>query len=99
MAIAALKEGEISEPIESVDNEGRGNLVYKIIRVDKILPSHPASFEEDYDLMQNAAKEKLSKQAIDSFLEERIKSTYITIDPIFGDCEFEHKGLIGKVLR
>ena len=44
-AIKNLKEGEISEPVESKDNEGRdGNTVYKIIRVDKIIPAHPASF-------------------------------------------------------
>ena len=48
-AIKDLKEGEISEPVESKDNEGRdGNTVYKIIRVDKIIPAHTASFDNDY---------------------------------------------------
>ena len=98
-AIAGLAEGEISEPVESVDNEGRGNLVYKIIKVDKIIPAHPANFDEDYDLMQNAAREKLAKEAIDNFIDERINTTYITIDPLFGDCDFAHKGLIDKVLK
>ena len=38
-AIKDLKEGEISEPVQSTDNEGRnGNTVYKIIKVDKIIP-------------------------------------------------------------
>ena len=99
MAIANLKEGEISEPIESQDNEGRGNLVYKIIQVDKILPAHPATFDDDYDLMQNAAKEKLSREAIDEFIEKKIESTYITIDPLFADCDFDHKGLAEKVVK
>ena len=36
-AIKNLKEGEISDPVESLDNEGRnGNTVYKIIKVDRI---------------------------------------------------------------
>lgn len=99
VAIANLKEGEISEPIESQDNEGRGNLVYKIIRVDKILPAHPATFDDDYDLMQNAAKEKLSREAIDKFIENKIESTYITLDPLFADCDFDHKGLAEKVVK
>ena len=99
VAIANLKEGEISEPIESQDNEGRGNLVYKIIRVDKILPAHPATFDDDYDLMQNAAKEKLSREAIDKFIENKIESTYITLDPLFADCDFNHKGLAEKVVK
>lgn len=98
-AISGLKEGDISEPVESVDNEGRGNLVYKIIRVDKIIPSHAASFDEDYDLMQNAAKEKLSQEAIDKFLSEKIKTTYITIDPLFKDCDFSQEGLSDKIVE
>ena len=58
-AIKNLKEGEISEPVESKDNEGRdGNTVYKIIRVDKIIPAHPASFENDYSTMLEEAKMK-----------------------------------------
>ena len=99
VAIANLKEGEISEPIESQDNEGRGNLVYKIIRVDKILPAHPATFDDDYDLMQNAAKEKLSREAIDKFIENKIESTYIILDPLFADCDFNHTGLAEKVVK
>lgn len=98
-AISGLKEGDISEPVESVDNEGRGNLVYKIIRVDKIIPSHAASFDEDYDLMQNAAREKLSQEAIDKFLAEKIKTTYITIDPLFKDCSFSQGGLSDKIVE
>lgn len=99
-AVAGLEEGQISEPVASRDNEGRdGNLVYKIVKVDKIIPSHPASFSEDYDLMLNAARNKLSMEAIDKFLNEKISTTYITIDPIFADCEFEHKGLSEKILK
>ena len=69
------------------------------MRVDKIIPSHPASFSEDYDLMLNAAKNKLSMEAIDKFLNEKIATTYITIDPIFADCEFDHKGLEAKIKK
>ena len=99
-AISGLSEGEISEPVESLDNEGRsGQLVYKIIRVDKIIPSHPASFSEDYSLMLGAAKNKLSMEAIEKFLDEKISTTYITIDPIFADCEFGHAGLSEKIRK
>ena len=99
-AISSLPEGGISEPVESLDNEGRsGQLVYKIIRVDRIIPSHPASFSEDYSLMLNAAKNKLSMEAIEKFLDEKISTTYITIDPIFADCEFDHAGLSEKIRK
>ena len=99
-AIKNLKEGEISEPVESLDNEGRdGNLVYKIIRVDKILPSHTASFANDYDLMLQHARAELQNKAINDFIEEKIKTTYIIIDPLYKDCVFEKEGWAEKIRK
>ena len=99
-AIKNLKEGEISEPVESLDNEGRdGNLVYKIIRVDKVLPSHTASFANDYDLMLQHARTELQNKAINDFIEEKIKTTYIIIDPLYKDCVFEKEGWAEKIRK
>ena len=92
-AIKNLKEGEISESFESLDNEGRdGNTVYKIIKVDKIIPAHPATFTNDYTLLLNLATEAKRMEAIDKFVDEKIKSTLIIIDPLFKDCDFEREG-------
>lgn len=92
-AIKDLKVGEISEPIESLDNEGRnGNTVYKIIKVDKILPAHTATFTNDYDLLLSQAKQEASTKAIDNFINAKIASTYIVIDPLFKDCAFDRDG-------
>ena len=93
-AIKDLKEGEISEPVESTDNEGyqqgrQGNTVYKIIRVDKIVPSHSATFTNDYTELQNRVRGQRQMAAIDEFLEKKIKDTYIVIDPMFKDCAFQ----------
>ena len=95
-AIKDLKEGEISEPVESTDNEGyqqgrQGNTVYKIIRVDKIVPAHSASFTNDYTELQARVQNKRQYQAIDDFMEKRIKDTYIVIDPMFKDCPFNRE--------
>ena len=96
-AIKELKEGEISIPVESLDNEGRsGNTVYKIIKVDKILPAHIASFNTDYTLLLDQARQKSSMAAIDAFIESKIESTYIVIDPLFKDCDFDRKGWASK---
>ena len=92
-AIKNLEVGQISAPIESLDNEGRsGNTVYKIIKVDKIIPAHTATFQNDYDLLLQQAKSKMSMDAINKFINSKIKTTYIVIDPLFSDCEFEREG-------
>lgn len=99
-AIKDLKEGEISEPFESLDNEGRnGNTVYKMIRLDKIIPSHPASFSTDYSLLMQAAKEKKQMEAINKFIDSKIKTTYIVIDSLFKDCVFERDGWHEKIRK
>ena len=92
-AIKDLKVGEISQPVESADNEGyqqgrSGNLVYKIIRVDKIIPAHTATFENDYTQILEKVEMQKQQEAIDKFLSEKIKNTYIVIDPMFAECEF-----------
>ena len=95
-AIKDLKEGEISEPVESTDNEGyqqgrQGNTVYKVIRVDKIVPAHPASFQNDYTELLSRVQSQRQMQAIDEFMEKRIKDTYIVIDPMFKECPFNRE--------
>ena len=92
-AIKDLKPGEISQPVESQDNEGylqgrSGNMVYKIIRVDKIIPAHTATFENDYTEILDRVSAKKQQEAIDAFLNQKVKDTYIVLDPLFAECEF-----------
>ncbi len=99
-AVRDLKVGEISEPIASLDNEGRdGNLVYKIVRLDKIVPAHPASFESDYTELLGIVRNQKTVEAIDKFLDDKIDTSYILIDPLFGDCEFTRKGWSRRVRK
>ena len=95
-AIKDLKEGEMTAPFESVDNEGRGNVVYKIVRVDRILPAHTASYDTDYSELIDFVQQKKQLQAIDDFLAEKIGKTYIVIDPLFRDCDFQREGWADK---
>lgn len=92
-AIQDLQEGEISAPIASLDNEGRdGNLVYKIIRLDKVLPSHTATFEHDFTDIAAQVKYEKQMAEINKFIDEKIQTTSIVIDPMFSDCEFNRPG-------
>ena len=96
-AVKNLSVGDITEPFESLDNEGRsGNLVYKIVKVDKILPAHTATFSNDYSLLLDHAKQQKAMDAIDSFIDSKIKTTYIVLDPLFKDCEFKRDGWKAK---
>ncbi len=99
-AVKNLEPGQVSAPIVSRDNEGRdGNLVYKIIRLDKIVPSHTATFENDYTELLGIVRNSKQMEAINSFVEKKIGETYIIIDPLFGDCDFSRKGWAQKVRK
>jgi len=90
-----MKEGDISEPFESLDNEGRnGNTIYKILYLEKIIPAHTANYQDDYSALIDEVNNKNAMKAIDEFITEKQKSTYIVIDPLFQGCDFERKGWI-----
>ena len=96
-AIKDLEVGEVAEPFESLDNEGRnGNTVYKILKIDKILPAHTATFTHDYSLLLEQARQEKAMEAIDDFIESKIKTTYIILDPLFKDCAFKRDGWAAK---
>ena len=99
-AVKDLQPGEISDPIVSRDNEGRdGNLVYKIVRLDKIVPAHAATFENDYTELLEGVRDIKQREAIDKFVDMKIAETYIVIDPMFGDCDFSREGWKAKVRK
>lgn len=99
-AVQNLEIGQISEPIESLDNEGRdGNLVYKIVRLDNIVPSHVAKFETDYTEILAQYQNIKQIEALNKFVDEKIESTYIIIDPLFADCEFSRPGWSKKIAK
>lgn len=95
--LKTLQVGEISAPFESKDNEGReGNVVYKIVRLDKIIPSHVATFKDDFYILQQMAKDEAINKALDEFIKEKQETTYIKIDPMFENCPFKRDGWIKK---
>ncbi|HCT94263.1 MAG: hypothetical protein A2X19_08585 [Bacteroidetes bacterium GWE2_39_28] len=91
--IKDLKEGDISEPFETTDDEGQsGNTVYKIIMLEKIIPSHVANFKDDYNELLNKAKNKAAMDEIIKFIEKKKETTFIRIDPLFQNCPFLKDG-------
>ena len=90
-----MKEGDVSEPFESLDNEGRnGNTIYKILYLERVIPAHVATFQEDYNTLLEEVHQQNSLAAIDKSTEEKQKTTYIVIDPMFQGCDFQRKGWI-----
>lgn len=93
--LSTMKEGEISQPFESVDDEGsNGHTVYKIVRLDKVRPSHTATYENDFNVLLEVATNHKTMEAMEKFIRDKQNTTYIVIDPMFRGCDFEREGWI-----
>lgn len=90
--IKDLKVGEISKAFESVDLKGK--IVYKIIRINKIIDSHRADLKNDYGLIEQMAVMDKQQKIIDNWVNEKRSKTYIHIDESFIKCEFLKEGWI-----
>ncbi len=63
------------------------------------MPAHTASFEHDYTELLGDVRAVKQQQAIEEFIKEKIQVTYIKIDPLFQDCEFELDGWKSKFTK
>ena len=87
-----MQPGEISYPYEGRDS--RGNTLYKIIKLETLIPSHTANMEDDYNVIQSMAKWERQMDNYNKWVVQKQAYTYIRIDPLYSNCDFERKGWI-----
>jgi peptidyl-prolyl cis-trans isomerase SurA len=87
-----LKVGEISEPFKTTDETN--NQVFRIVKLDKVLPAHTANIKDDYQSLSDAALADERTKAYDKWVKQKLEITYIKISEEFKTCEFLKKGWI-----
>jgi len=87
-----LKVGEISEPFRTTDETN--NQVFRIVKLDRVLPAHTANIKDDYQELSNAALADERTKAYDKWVKQKLEITYIKISEEFNSCEFLKKGWI-----
>jgi peptidyl-prolyl cis-trans isomerase SurA len=86
-AIKNLKIGDISEPFEDADDNGR--TIFKIVMLKAKIPPHPANLTEDYKRIQDLTLEEKKVNFMDNWVVEKMKNTYLHIDKDFAKCKFK----------
>ena len=61
----------------------------KLVQLVRRIPMHRATLEEDYDVVQNLAKEEKERSLFEEWLAKKIKTVYVSIDPEFENCTFQ----------
>ena len=87
-----MKEGDISEPFASQDI--RGNLLCRMIRLDQIIPAHPATLSGDFLRVEELALQSKQNEEYNAWLDKIIDGMFIRVIDEFKGCEFENKSLI-----
>ncbi len=83
-----MKPGEISQPV--IYQKFDGSQSYRIVKLVSLTEPHRANLQDDYLKVTSAAKAEKEKEAIDKWIQNKIKVNYIRIDEALLDCEFQH---------
>ncbi|MBN2273239.1 MAG: peptidylprolyl isomerase [Bacteroidales bacterium] len=88
--IKNMNVGDLSSPFESIDNNRK--TVFKIMLLKKRTNPHVANPSEDYNLLKEMTMEKKQEEIITRWVEDKIRTTYIRIEPEYRNCNFSVKG-------
>ena len=91
-ALMRLKVGEVSNSFQTTDI--MGNEMSKIVMLVEIIPAHTASLEEDYIRLEEMALQQKQEKIYKEWLNDKIMSMYVYIDPAYRTETFENKNWI-----
>jgi peptidyl-prolyl cis-trans isomerase SurA len=87
-----LKIGEISEPYESRDNQGRP--AFKVIWLKNRTNPHVGNLKDDYNLFKTRTLQIKENERVNTWVEDKVKTTYIRISDTYSSCPYTLKGWI-----
>jgi peptidyl-prolyl cis-trans isomerase SurA len=90
-AIDTIAVGDITTPIAFKSQTG--DVIYKIFQLQSRTSPHRANLSQDYSKIRSAARESKRNESFSAWLKNKIRETYIEIDPAYYDCESVQKWL------
>lgn len=89
--IQGLEDGKVSEVIQDEDRVNR--IKFKIMTVTDRIDDHEADFARDYLKIKELALQDKHVRAIDKWQKEIIEETYVKINGVYRDCEYQSNWL------
>lgn len=84
--------GEISDPFTMVTRDGK--VICAIVKLKSRAPGHQASVSEDFPVLQEIVLQHKQEEALQKWIHERQKTTYVKIFDGWNDCEFRYPGWV-----
>lgn len=86
--IDKLKVGEISEPVIMQTPDGKK--AYRLLYLKSRSEPHRANMKDDYQRVQNIALSLKQNKVIDTWIKNKLKTTFVKIDEEYKSCNFKH---------
>ncbi len=87
--VSKMNVGEISEPFMVYSRE-LGKEVFAIVKLKTKVDSHRANLSDDYQLIKSMCENEKKTMAVEAWIKNKIKDTYITIAPEWRDCDYKY---------
>lgn len=90
--VDTMKVGEISKAFQMVND--RGKTVCAIVKLKSRIEAHKATITEDFQVMKDVVMAKERQETLQKWVENKIKNTYVRMNPDYDGCDFEYQGWI-----
>jgi len=86
LEVTGKSEGELTSVFE--DTIERNKKVYKIVRIDRVIPEHKINLKDDYERIKKFAVNKKKQEKIERWIKDHISENFIKIDDDYKTCKF-----------
>jgi peptidyl-prolyl cis-trans isomerase SurA len=83
-----MKVGEMSEPLPFLTRDQKQ--AYRIFYLKNRIAPHKANLKDDYQRLQTFAQAQKQEKTLSNWVNRKIKSNYIKIDPYYQKCPFKN---------
>lgn len=90
--VDTLKVGEVSRAFRMTNNKGQ--TVCAIVKLKNRIEGHHASMTEDFQTLRDVVVEHRRADAVEQWIQDKIKSTYVRVSPEWRNCQFQYKGWV-----
>ena len=89
-AIEHMNVNEVSAPFLMKNSSQRD--VCAIVKLRNRIPTHRATMSEDFQLLQNIVSSRRKAEAVQKWIREKQKTTYVQISDDWEHCDFQYEG-------
>ena len=90
--VDTLKVGEVSRAFRMTNKSGQE--VCAVVMLKNRIDGHPANMTEDFQTLRGVVIAKRSEEKIEQWIQDKINTTYIRINPDWRNCQFKYKGWV-----